>query len=218
MAVRKGFLSTLEAVIASTIFLLFIINAAPMFTGETGQIDEMSLNNIHSAMKSLDKADLLRENLTERDLDALEDTVEGYASPLNAAVGVLYSNTTEFNYTGSGSEGYTFENSISQEERTILRFWIEEATNLEVTLNGETVLTADSAGYEQAIVTAETISGGNNLEVDADSADLDIILDQYRYEQSQELPDDTSVASTGYLISGSNETISPTELRVFLWQ
>lgn len=218
MAVRKGFLSTLEAVIASTIFLLFIINAAPMFTGETGQIDDMSLTNIHSAMKSLDQAGKLRENITERDLDALEDTMEGYAAPLSVAVGVLYSNTTEFTYSGSGSEGYTFENSISQEERTILRFWIDEATNLEVTLNGDTILTSDSAGYEQATVTAETISGGNNLEVEADSADLDIILDQYRYEQSQELPDDTSVASTGYLISGSNETISPTELRVFLWQ
>jgi len=218
MAVRSGFLSTLEAVIASTIFLLFIINAAPMFTGETGQVDDMSLLSIHSAMSSLDSSGQLRENLTDRDLDALKTALEPYAAPLDLAVGVLYSNATTYNYSGTGETTYTFENSVGQEERSILRFYIDEASNLEVRLNGDVILTTSSGGYDEMTVTSDTISGANTLAIEADSADLDIVLDQYRYEQSDDLPSDTAIASTGYHIAGSNETIEPTEIRVFLWQ
>jgi hypothetical protein len=218
MAVRSGFLSTLEAVIASTIFLLFIINAAPMFTGETGQIDDMSLLSIHSAMNSLDRSGQLRANLTDRDLEALETTLEPYAAPLNLAVGVLYSNATTYNYSGSEEVTYTFENSIGQEERTILRFHIDDASNLEVRLNGDVILTTSSGGYDEMTVTSDTISGANTITVNADSADLDIVLDQYRYEQSGDLPTDTAIASTGYHVAGYNETIEPSELRVFMWQ
>lgn len=213
---RNGFLSTLEAVIASTIFFLFLLNAAPTFTESGDGTNEMTMEKIRSVTASLDSSGQLRQQIAERDLQALEESIDDYLVPLNVAVGLLYTNTTEGSFSGTSAE-YAFQ-SNETEERAVLRLWADQADNLVVRINGQTALRTSQEGYHQEEVSDLTTTGTNVLNLTAQSAELDFAIDQYLYEQSQELPTDTTVASSGHHIAGVNGTLDPAELRVFVWE
>lgn len=213
---RQGFLSTLEAVIASTIFFLFLLNAAPTFTDGGGDANEMTMDEIRSTTAALDQAGSLRDHIAERDLQALEDSIDDYLVPLNVAVGVLYTNTTEGTFSGTSSE-YTFSGNGTEESAT-LRLWVDQADGLVVGINGQTALRTSRSGYHEEDISDLTVDGTNTINFTAVSADLDFEVEQYLYQQSQELPTDTTITSAGHHISGTNGTLDPAELRVFVWE
>lgn len=217
MALRKGFLSTLEAVIASTIFFLFLLNAAPSLTGDQGGPNEMTMEKIRTTTEALDEAGTLREQIGERNLTGLQEQIDDYLVPLNVAVGVLYSNTTERSFSGTDGS-YTFEGNESTEERTLLRLWIDEADDLVIRVNGQTALRTGSTGYTATDVSDLTTTGTNSVNLTAQEADLDIAVEQYNYYQSRPLPTDTTVSSTGHQIGTQNGELNPAELRVFVWE
>ncbi len=213
---RQGFLSTLEAVIASTIFFLFLLNAAPTFTGDSSGADDMTRNNIRSITMALDQAGSLRDDMANRDLQALEERIDDYLVPLDVAVGLLYTNTTEGTFTGTSSE-YEFSGNGTEKQAT-LRLWIDQADSLIVDINGQTALRTSQSGYHEEDISDLTTAGTNTLNFTAVSADLEFEVEQYLYQQSRELPTDTTILSEGRHIAGTNNTLNPTELRVFVWE
>lgn len=214
---RKGFISTLEAVVASTIFLLFIINAAPTFSEAGTAANDITVNKIENTLSSLDRSGTLREDMMARNLSDIEEQIDDYLVPLNVAVGLFYTNTTEGTFTDDSIER-TFHGNQTIEEQSHLRLWIERADSVVVRVNGETAIRTSRNGYIERDITDLTISGSNTINISGEGGNLDFMVEQYRYQESQGLPSDADVTSNGYQVAGKGTKLQPTELRVFAWQ
>lgn len=195
---RKGFIYTLEAVIAATLFLTTVTMLIPQGAdpADTRPVKE----TVRSAIESLDRSGDLRDDLTvaalEAELDPFVPT--GY----NHSVRVTEVET-ENRKLNSPQEFY-FD---KQGEGAELQLWLHEASNLEATFDGETVIQdRDSVGYVQ-----EPLPGTegylNFTGTGKGSFDFDV------YHQKGGLPESDSTRSLSYVVAEENLT----EIKVFLW-
>ncbi|MDY6771464.1 MAG: hypothetical protein SV186_05950 [Candidatus Nanohaloarchaea archaeon] len=213
---NKGFVSTLEAVIASSLFLLFLVNVLPTFAG-TGGTEAYSSTQMQDILQSLDRAGELREPMVTHNVTKLHEMLDDYALPLNSAVSLLYINTSRGTFSG-GSGSFTFQHEEEQEERTVLHLWIDQIDRLTVSVNEQQVASISTAGHRAINIEDETTQGQNTINFTAQNTVLDYTLDQYFTKRSRSLPQSGEITSVSHHISGINTTFSPTEIRVFLWE
>ncbi len=101
MVERKGFVSTLEAVIASTIFFVFLINVLPSLVGQP-VTHEVSYRITMQTLESLDSKGFLRDKVISRDPESIHQEINKYVSA-NTAVEILYMDKDgEMDYELSG--------------------------------------------------------------------------------------------------------------------
>jgi hypothetical protein len=212
---RKGFVATLEAVIASLLLLVFALAVLPNFIDqpETSDILENRLRNVVGA---LDRADQIRHHAANRNVSGIEDAVDQYLVGFNSAVGLSFANTTEGSYSG-GSITETFQVNKTTAEAEKVRVWAEEASNVTISVNSEPALSFSRPGYREADIAGLTQQGGNRINITGDSGELDYLIETYHHIQTGSVPDDRDVYSFGYLVAGTNATFQPSEVQVFAW-
>lgn len=195
---RKGFIYTLEAVIASTLFLTTVTMLIPANapSGNTAAVQD----TVQSALRSLDKSGELRDDLS---VSGLESDIESFVPPGYSYRVQRTDVETESHYLSAPDEFY-FDKSGGNAE---LQLWLEEASNLQVTFDGETVIQdRDSVGYVQ-----ETLPGTTGYLNFTGSAVGRFDFDSYSREG--QLPEKGDTRTVSYILAGKNLT----EIKVFLW-
>lgn len=215
MAWRKGFTTTLESVLASILFLLFVINVLPGIADSGGEPVPINAR-VEEVLRSLDRAGELRPLILERDLDGLHQKISRYVRGVQMGIGLSYFDITEGSYTG-GVHTRDFSVSKSEARQESLLLWIEEADDIDIDINGEDVLETSTTGFQQVAIGSYTDTGQNTLQIDSDSGDLHYSIEIYNRVRSRSLPDQ-EVTSLGYIVAGSNNSFQPSEVVVFTWR
>lgn len=195
---RQGFIYTLEAVIASTLFLTTVTMLIPVNapSGNTAAVQ----GTVQSALESLDKSGELRDDLS---LSGLESEVDPFVPPGYSYTVRTTTAATESRTLNAPGEFY-FDKSGGNAE---LQLWLEEASNLYVTFDGETIVQdRDSVGYVQ-----ETLPGTTGYLNFTGSAKGSFNFDTY--SQKGQLPEKEDTRTVSYILAGENLT----EIQVFLW-
>jgi hypothetical protein len=187
---RKGFVYTLEAVIASSIVLgtsLFVIpNAVPE--------PEPNFDSVEKGLISLQsrgELDSSVENVTE--------DIEPFA-PQSYNVTVRMTSVDKTEGEVKGGESFQLRSGYKK-----LLLWIDSSTDLEITYRGNSVLDSDKTGYRE--LELERSSGYLNF---TGSADLKFEVQRYQSEGS--LPSSDTVISRNVI--GKDER----EIQVVMWQ
>ena len=208
---RKGFVNTLEAVLASTIFLIFIINVLPAFTTSFPESDN-TVRKLGYVLETSDRSGQLRDRVMERNVSAIKDELDDYVSE-DLSVGISYVDSFEGNYSG-GNENYDFSVNSTRLRKVSLVLWIEEDNGLVVDVNGNPVGPV-STGLNEIDITNRVQNGVNTLTVQ-NSGELEYLLEVYNYVLSDPLPDE-EVRGLGYPVAGDDGGVNVSEVSVFLW-
>lgn len=193
---RKGFVYTLEAIIASSLVLGMITVVAPEVVNQ----QEVDIGDIESGVVSLDKRGGLRDSLDTSDIAS---DLEIYApSGYNLTVLVLKSSTVEGSLSAP-DQTYLNQNSDYHE----IHLWIESASNMNVTFDGESIVSGVDGDY----YTVTDVDGTGYLNATG-SGDVYYSLESFSRDGT--LGDYGDVYSTNYLIweNGSKE------VQVRVWQ
>lgn len=212
---RKGFIKTLEAVVAASIFFIFILNAVPAISGaeDTGAAVKEELSR---QLESLDREGTLRQDVVNKDLAGIEDDLEGDFAGYRMAIGLSYLGMSDGRYNGGGLTE-SFDVNKSRAEKEVLRLWVEEDQGIDVSINGNSVISSPGTGYTEVNIESDTVDGGNTLEISG-SGNLFYRIDKYNYMQNGDLPEDRSINSMSYTLAGEEGSFQPSELRVYLWR
>lgn len=193
---RKGFVYTLESIIASSLVLGIILVVMPNI--QLGP--QLDMGEIESGLESLDKRGELREDLSH---EAIESKLEPYVPrDYSHSVRVIYTETMSrdvnapesFNLDGDGDY---FE----------LQVWLENPSDMNVSFDGETLVSnQNSPNYFR-----QRIDGTGTLEFEG-SGDASFEFDSYRSDGSFTQRDRSF--STDYLLDEDGEK----EIQVIVWQ
>jgi hypothetical protein len=195
---RRGFIYTMEAVIASTLYLTTVTMLIPANapSGNTGAVQD----TVQSALESLDKSGELRDDLS---VSGLESDIDSFVPP-------GYSYTVQTTTVDTESRGlsapdeFYFDKSGGNAE---LQLWLEQSSNLYVTFDGETIIQdRDSVGYVQKTLPGTT--GYLNFTGTAEGT-----FDFDAYSQNGQLPEKGDTRTVSYVLGDENLT----EIKVFLW-
>ncbi|MDY6789167.1 MAG: hypothetical protein SVV03_04365 [Candidatus Nanohaloarchaea archaeon] len=213
---RKGFIKTLEAVIAASIFFIFIFNTVPQVTGRDSTSSAIK-ERVSRHLEALDKEGKLRQDIVDRDLEGVRSELRDDFGGHNVAVGLSYLGRVRDRYEG-GDYASEFQVDKSSVEREVLRLWVDREQGLEVFVNGDMVVSSPGQGYMQMNISGETVDGENNLNITSTSGKLFYQIDKYNYIQTESLPEKKSVTGLGYMVAGKHGNFQPSELRVYLWR
>ncbi len=195
---KKGFIYTLEAIIASTLILSVIVAIIPQM--ENGSMhNSVVQERAYSGLEALDQSGRLEEDPSP---EYIREKLDRYIPPShNFSVEVV---------SLEGEEGYVEageQESLDPVEESQLLLWVYPQSSLNVTLNG-TQLVEDrtNAGYLEF----ESVPGGS-LEVTG-SGEV-----EYSHQWTVtkgESSESENVYTTNYLLKKNR----PHEVRVRLWQ
>jgi hypothetical protein len=213
---RKGVVAVIESLLAATIFFVFLINVLPSFATTPRQSDVISQRSF-SALQALDRGRSLRPLVLEQNVSGIEDEINQYFPTFTVAVGLSFVNRTTGKYTG-GTHSRDFQVNKSRSRREILHTWIDAADDITLEVNGQNVLETSSTSHQKINIEEATVDGSNTLNISSDSGRLHYAVEIYNYIQSRDLPDEGELHSTGYTVSGANNTLQPSEVKLFLWR
>ncbi|MFB6166996.1 MAG: hypothetical protein ABEJ62_01910 [Candidatus Nanohaloarchaea archaeon] len=194
---RKGFVYTLEAIIASTFFLATVTTVVPgSEPANTRAVQETT----RSALSSLDKTGALRDDMSP---SALRAELEPFVPPgYNHSVRVTEVDSSR--KTFSSPQQFYFDRAGSYHE---LQIWMENADNLNITFDGEEVVEdQDTAGYNSA-----GLSGGEGFLNFTGTGSGEFEFDSYTRKGG--VPSGGNIKTVSYIVAGENLT----EIKVFLW-
>ena len=188
---RKGFVYTLEAVMAASLMMGTVVFVVP----EIQQVGPPAMEDLDTALRSLDQSDELGDNLTE-----LDNQLVAY-SPPNYNLTVRKETVRTQDSSVTGGDSIRVKNGTKD-----LMIWKPEGS-IEATYRGSTVFDRNSAGYHRAELGSE--SGYLNF---SGSSDADVRINYYGNEG--ELPV-TEVAYTTNFIDYNDRL---RELQVIVWR
>lgn len=189
---RKGFIYTLEAVIAASLMLGTVIFVVP----EVDQNAPPTSEDINSAMASLDQGGELEGNRS-----SIKDQLLPYA-PSGYNLTIRTSTARSRFETVSDGDAFYLESGSKE-----LMLWVDSASNLEVTYRGNTVFDRSQEGYHR--VNLDSGSGYLNF---TGSSDLSFAVQ--KYGSSGELPPASEAYSSNYI--DYNGTLR--EIQVITWR
>lgn len=183
----KGFIYTLEAVIAATLFLGVTVAVIPEIQDRPARTDAAQ-TAVHSSLESLDRSGDLRDNLTR---EAIKADVDGFIpAGFNHSVGITKMET-ETRYVDSPPDEYFFNKSGDHAE---VQLWIENANGLNVTFDGEKIVEEySSSGYE-----LRTVSGTKGFLNFTGTGELHFDFDVY--ETDEDSITDDGVRNVNYVV------------------
>lgn len=204
---RTGFVETLEVILASLIFFIFLINVLPTFIGGDGA-EAVTRTQVIDTLEALDADGQLRHDVAQRDLDALNETIAPYFPLQDISVELAWANVTQ----GTTDRSIQLPDPT---DRVVVRAWKRDGSG-SVSIDGTTAISGSAPqGHNSTDMTSELGSDTTvSLEV---TGDLRYSIEVYSSERHRQLPDETDVQGYGYVFGGVNSTMQPAELRVFVW-
>lgn len=206
---RSGFVETLEVILASLLFFIFLINVLPSFISGNGA-EAVTRAQVINTLEALEADGQLRADVMERDLTGLSNTIAPYFPQREVAIGLSWANITQG----------TTDRSIqlpAPTDRVVVRAWNRD-TSPSLSINGITVFNSSTPqGHVSSDMTDEL--GSNTTVPLSVSGDLRYSIEVYSSGRDRSLPtgDDASVQGYGYVFGGTNSTMQPAELRVYIW-
>lgn len=188
---RKGFVYTLEAVMAASLMMGVVVFVVP----EIQQVGPPSMEDLDTALGSLDQSGELGENITE-----LEDQLLDY-SPSNYNLTVRLETVRTRDRSVTGGDSIRLENGTKE-----LMIWKPEG-DISASYKGVTVFDRNSGGYHR--VGLGDRSGYLNF---SGSSDADIRVNYYQSEGNLPV---TDVAYTTNFIDYSEKL---REVQVIVWR
>lgn len=189
---EKGFIYTLESVIAASLMLGTVIFVIP----EVQQTGTPALEDLNTALVSLDQRDELGDSILE-----IETVLDSYApSNYNMTVRTESVRTRDISINGE-------ESLYIEEGNKDVMMWIESAADLDVTYRGDTVFDRDETGYQRLEIGEK--SGYLNF---TGSPELDLRVNHYRDRGN--LTTSSQAYTTNYL--DYNGTLR--EVQVIVWR
>lgn len=191
---KKGFVYTLEAVIAATLFLGMVIIVIPDI--QTERPSRTSQDTVVNALETIDKTSEL-DNMTKDEIETELSSFVPAGQNYSVRIAEVKTETREFN----APEDFQFDKNGTYTE---IQFWIESSNNLNATFDGKSLLdNYSSSGYE--LRKASSTSGTLDF---TGSGDLTFEFDVYSFSGS--IPDREKMKTVNYLTDGK-------EVQVFLW-
>lgn len=193
LTLRKGFVYSLEAVIASSILISMILFVIPEITGGS----EINLEPVETSLQSLDSQGNLG-NTTGEINNSLEPDKPGR---FNLTTIIVSRNLTQESV--SGEEEFQLENGSKK-----LLLWVDEAQDLEITYRDETIVSNDFTGYKELDLATES----GHLNFTGTSIQLDFEVSNFQSEG--EVPEADTVYSVNYIDFKDGLR----EVRVMIWR
>ena len=195
---RKGFIYTLEATMASLMILGVAVTVLPDFQQ---QFDFNPERQTLSGLQTLEKTGDLTDSFSTSDI---ESDLEPYVPiTYNYSVDIIEVERVERNISSPYQKYFSGNGSNSE-----LQLWIDSASDLDVTFDGEKVVEDhSSSGYKQVSLTGT--EGWLNF---TGSAELEFSFDTYN--SSKTSIDAEHVSATGYIVLQNGTK----EIRVRLWK
>lgn len=218
---RRGQIHSVEAVIATLLFLFFTVTILPQLTdsGETAPPIKQELQHVVS---TLDDTGRLRGPATRGDAATVKQRVENHVTGRPIEVILLTLNTTASQETFSSTHSRVFGVNNTTVQRQELRVWFRNAVAPNISINDQYITNNTgtvSARSETFDISGATQDGDNTMTIEVDGRSrvgYSIeILDQM---QTGTAPTNVNVFSAPYLVSGANHTLTPTEVTVLSWQ
>lgn len=189
---RKGFIYTLESVIAASLMLGTVLFVIP----EIQATEPPALDDLNSAMRSLDDVNALGANNSEIKSNLEPHTPSGYnLSVLSKKVG------TEDGAV-DGSDEFLLEEGTKE-----VMLWIDSASSLEITFRGQTVFDRDQTGYHRISIGDE--AGYLNF-----TGSSQLSFRTHYFRSDGQLPDTREAYSTNYI--DHNGTLR--EIQAVIWR
>lgn len=194
---QKGFVYTLEAVIASTLILSVIITIIPEFEPD----DQVSVvqERAYSGLQALDENGRLEENLS---LTEIENSLDPYISP-----GYEFSARLTDLEKNSGTVNAPGQTELEVKNSSNLLLWLHPENSLNVTLN-EVQLAEEVTSSQYLEV--DSVTGGT-LQVNGSGT---VAYEQQWTDTEGDVADSQNVYSTSYMWK---DNISQ-EVSVYIWQ
>lgn len=156
---RKGFVHTLEAIIASTLVLGIVLTVIPEFQQEANTKPQ---EQVYSGLKALDNTGELTDNISAAEIESEIDPYVPQA--YNHSVSIVKVNSV------SDSISPPYQRYIDTTgNRSELQLWIKSANGLNISFNDKTLLEDYSEdGYKTAPVSSSkgwlNVTGSGELE------------------------------------------------------
>ncbi|MDY6777383.1 MAG: hypothetical protein SVU32_01845, partial [Candidatus Nanohaloarchaea archaeon] len=193
---NKGFIATLEAVIASALFLIFLINVLPGFTETTTETSTLQ-KRATGILSSLDSAGKLQPLVIQADVAGLDSLISPHLTGLNTVVGLTYTNITSGSYRG-GTLTRTFQVNTSTAREETLHVRIKSSQGLQINISGEEVIDTPGSSVITRDISQYTQNGDNTLTIDASSGKLDYAIRIQNYRQHGRLPPEGDITAVTY--------------------
>lgn len=191
MEMTKGFIYTLEAIIASAL----VLGTALFIIPQTFAEQDPDLESIENGLRSLDNQGELGETPEE-----ITEQIQAYVPPgYNATVRVTYSNSTYKDVNGE-------ESFYLREGGKKLLMWPDSDSGFEATY-GSTTIGISGGGYHETFL--DSREGYLNF---SSEADLKFQVD--RYVTLGDIPERERLYSTNYLKAGEGLK----EVQVMIWR
>ena len=195
---RKGFVYTLEAVMASALVLGVVLTVMPEFQDDSSTSPQ---SQVLSGLETLDKTGNLTDNLSAAEIES--DIAPYVPDAYNYSVDIVEVSRVERNISSPYSEYLSGSGDYSE-----LQLWIDSASNMNVTFDGEKLLEENSdTGYKQL-----SVSGTEGWLNFTGSSELEFSFDTYNSSTNDIDADQVSVASYLVVENGAKE------VRVKLWR
>jgi len=136
---RKGFVQTLEAVLASTLVLGVVLNVVPEFQQES---NTQPRQQVLSGLETLDKTGKLNNNLVAANI---ESEIKPYVPKgYNYSANIVEVESASGRISGSEERYIDTDGNYSE-----IQLWIDSSSSLNISFNGDTILQNYSEqGYE----------------------------------------------------------------------
>jgi len=195
---RKGFVYTLEAILASALVLGVVLSVIPKFQQDAKPQPEQQ---VRSGLKTLEKTGDLTDNLSSREI---ETEIEPYVpNGYNHSVSVLKVESVSDSVSAPYQRKIDTSGTYSE-----LQLWVDSANDLNVSFDGKTVLEKYSGkNYNAFSVSSQT--GWLNF---TGSGELEYSFNTYSSDREDIDQDEVSVTNYIVLKNGAKE------VQVRLWK
>ncbi len=216
---KKGGLHTIESFIAFMIVMSFLFFIMPAITN-ISDTTESKMKYIHGALTTLEKNGNLREYAISKNITGLNKSMyELIPSTYNFTVGISSVNASDKSTSGNYSFNYSAD--AGKIDYVFLDIVFLSAEDPKIYVNGGSVLSQSgvvSGNRETIDLTSSTITGENKVQFNfTGTATFDYRLLVSQTEILEGIPDGKDIIIVNYVLSGTNSTFMPTEVRIYLW-
>ena len=220
---RKGVMASLESLVAASIFLVFVVSIVPGLTQNDSNEFEPLKKEIYETLSSYDKEGGLRQAALNQNATDIRKRVEKVlGNDIGFSVGFLYLNYSRGEFSVGDQQTRQFEINKTLSSSEYLKVKIMNLSSPELLVNSIKVWES-SKDYDKHIkklsISGQTSSGLNNFTVRTNTpGEVEYEIGNHYYDQESKVPDIKHVFSQSYHVSGLNETLRPTELRIIAWR
>ncbi len=221
---KKGMLHTVEAIIAFIMIVGFVILLMPIIENDT-ETSRQTRVYVYEALSSMEKSGKLQSLAAAQNMSGIKSELnKTIAMPLkftvaiskpNISYGTVYPKEDELAYIYFVSDKARLESAIFSLEYS-------NATNPLIYANGIALSqhSGDYSGKEDTFEISSLVQNGTNTVMLNTSSDAMVSYRLMLIERQafSEPPNNTSITTISYIISGNGTSFIPSEIRVYVWR